>query len=137
MRAWLERALRGERQVVFVTGEAGIGKTTLVNALLEHASAAAEGIWIARGQCLEQYGAGEAYLPVLDGLFAARPGAWTANGSWRCCASTRRRGCSNCRRSFPRPNERRSQTHVVGATRERMLREMAEAVEAMSAEALP
>jgi predicted ATPase len=63
----LERALRGDRQVVFVTGEAGIGKTTVVNVLLDHA-AAVPGFLIARGQCLEQYGAGEAYLPMLDGL---------------------------------------------------------------------
>ena len=28
------KALRGERQVVFITGEAGIGKTTLVDAFL-------------------------------------------------------------------------------------------------------
>jgi predicted ATPase len=27
----LDQALRGQRQVVFVTGEAGIGKTTLVD----------------------------------------------------------------------------------------------------------
>src|SRR5215470_572939 len=31
---WLEAALRGERQVVFITGEAGIGKTTLVDAFV-------------------------------------------------------------------------------------------------------
>jgi DNA-binding winged helix-turn-helix (wHTH) protein len=30
MRAWLERALGGERQIVFVTGEPGIGKTTVI-----------------------------------------------------------------------------------------------------------
>src|SRR5262245_25435379 len=65
MLEWLQRALSGERQIVFVTGEAGIGKTTLVEALLEQA-AGFEEILVARGQCLEQYGAGEAYLPVLD-----------------------------------------------------------------------
>ena len=67
LREWLERALAGERQVVFVTGEPGIGKTTLVNALLQEVSAATN-MRVARGQCLEQYGAGEAYLPVLEGL---------------------------------------------------------------------
>ena len=46
----------------------GIGKTTLVNALLQEVSAARANMRVARGQCLEQYGAGEAYLPVLDGL---------------------------------------------------------------------
>ena len=49
----------------FVTGEPGIGKTTLVNAVLEQA-ASVKGVRMARGQCLEHYGAGEAYLPVLD-----------------------------------------------------------------------
>ena len=59
----------GERQVVFVTGEAGIGKTTLVNAFLDRPRRPHEA-GVARGQCLEQYGAGEAYLPVLDALLA-------------------------------------------------------------------
>ncbi len=67
LRALLHRALDGERQVVFVTGEAGIGKTTLVSALLDHATTI-DRTRTARGQCLEQYGAGEAYLPVLEAL---------------------------------------------------------------------
>jgi DNA-binding winged helix-turn-helix (wHTH) protein len=32
---WLDKALRGEPQLVFVTGEPGIGKTTLVEAFLQ------------------------------------------------------------------------------------------------------
>src|SRR5262249_30112922 len=64
---WLEKALGGERQIVFITGEPGIGKTTLVEAFL--AKSAAEGrMWIGRGQCIEHYGAGEPYLPVLEAL---------------------------------------------------------------------
>jgi DNA-binding winged helix-turn-helix (wHTH) protein len=34
LHGWLERALLGEHQVVFMTGEPGIGKTTLVEAFL-------------------------------------------------------------------------------------------------------
>jgi DNA-binding winged helix-turn-helix (wHTH) protein/tetratricopeptide (TPR) repeat protein len=63
----LGRALQGERRVVFVTGEAGIGKTALVNrflsALMNH-----PGVAVGWGQCVEQYGAGEAYLPILEAL---------------------------------------------------------------------
>lgn len=63
----LGRALRGERQVVFVTGEPGIGKTMLVNSfvgsLRDHPALA-----VAWGQCVEQYGSGEAYLPILEAL---------------------------------------------------------------------
>src|SRR5687767_73945 len=63
----LQQALQGSRQVVFITGEAGLGKTTLVEAFLE--GLGAYGIlWLGRGQCLEQYGAGEAYMPVLEAL---------------------------------------------------------------------
>jgi hypothetical protein len=77
MRYWLERALTGERQIVFVTGEAGIGKTTLVQALLEQV-VDGPAIWVARGQCLEHYGASEPYMPVLDGF--SRLGRTQANG---------------------------------------------------------
>jgi hypothetical protein len=67
LRAALESARQGKRQLVFVTGEAGVGKTTLVDAFLE--DVAAEGTaWIARGSCVEQYGSGEAYLPVLAAI---------------------------------------------------------------------
>jgi hypothetical protein len=62
---WLEKALRGKRQVGFVTGEPGIGKTTLVEVFLGQVHADGH-IRIGRGQCLEQRGQGEAYLPVLE-----------------------------------------------------------------------
>src|SRR5215471_2511843 len=39
---WLERALAGERQIVFVTGEPGIGKTTLVEKFLRQEQASYE-----------------------------------------------------------------------------------------------
>jgi predicted ATPase len=52
--------------MVFVTGDPGIGKTALVEALLREV--ASGGALIARGTCIEQYGSGEAYLPVLGAL---------------------------------------------------------------------
>src|SRR5262249_31909735 len=63
----LAQALRGQRQVVLVSGEAGLGKTTVVDAFLA-TLAPAPPLWVAWGQCLAHYGAGEAYLPVLDAL---------------------------------------------------------------------
>src|SRR5713101_3303010 len=67
LHGWLEKALRGERQVVFVTGESGIGKTTVVEAFLARAETQVN-IWTARGRCVAHYGTGEAYLPVLEAL---------------------------------------------------------------------
>jgi len=63
----LATALTGVRQLLFVTGEAGLGKTTLVEAFLTALEASGP-LWIGRGQCLDHYGAGEAYLPVLEAL---------------------------------------------------------------------
>lgn len=60
-RAW-EQAAQGRRAVVWVAGEPGIGKSTLI----EH-FAATVGV-CARGQCVEHYGAGEPYLPILEAL---------------------------------------------------------------------
>lgn len=64
---WLRRAAAGRRQVAFVSGDAGIGKTAVVDAFLERA-AAMPGVRVARGQCIELYGVSEAYRPWLDAL---------------------------------------------------------------------
>ena len=50
--------------MVWVAGEPGIGKTTLI----EHFVAGLGGVACARGQCVEHYGTGEPYLPVLEAL---------------------------------------------------------------------
>src|SRR5262245_58486983 len=67
LRGWLDEADRGERRLVFVTGEPGIGKTALVDAFLANLGAAGHPV-VAQGQCIEQYGAGEPYLPIIEAL---------------------------------------------------------------------
>jgi chromosomal replication initiation ATPase DnaA len=69
MRGWLERALAGERQTIFVTGEPGIGKTTLVRAFLEQAKEVTD-VLVARGQCLEHYGGGNHIFRCSMGFLA-------------------------------------------------------------------
>jgi DNA-binding winged helix-turn-helix (wHTH) protein len=67
LQRWYTTAQQGTRQVGFITGEAGAGKTALVEAFVTHV--AAEGaVWIGHGQCIDQYGMGEAYLPLLEVL---------------------------------------------------------------------
>ena len=132
LRAWVDRALDGERQVVFVTGEPGIGKTTIVNAMLQDAAAATEGLWMARGQCLEQYGAGEAYLPGTGWLFSTGPRArWRAHHRG---LAPPRPGVAPAVAIPHLPADRETlERQGGGATRERMLREMADAVEGITA----
>jgi DNA-binding winged helix-turn-helix (wHTH) protein/tetratricopeptide (TPR) repeat protein len=62
-RAW-DMACGGKRAVVWVAGEPGIGKTTLIDYFV----AGLGDIAFARGQCVEHYGNGEPYLPVLEAL---------------------------------------------------------------------
>src|SRR5262245_61142363 len=59
---WWTWAHQGTRQIVCLTGEAGIGKTALVDAFVAHV-AATDTVWTGQGHCLEHYGPGEAYLP--------------------------------------------------------------------------
>jgi predicted ATPase len=70
LRAQLDSLTRGQRQVVFVTGEAGIGKTALVDTFCtscRHANASLKPA-IARGQCVEGFGQKEEYYPMMEAL---------------------------------------------------------------------
>ena len=132
MRGWLQRALAGERQTVFITGEPGIGKTTIVQAFLEQATQV-PGVRVARGQCLEHYGSGEAYLPVLDGfsrLCRSRDGAQVLDVLRQHASAW----LAQMPSLVPQSERGNLQTQVVAATRERMLREMAEAIETLTSE---
>ena len=76
------QAQQGARQIVFVTGEAGMGKTTLVDAVCARSWRPQKALRLGRGQCIEHYGAGEAYLPLLEALgrLGRAPGGRTAGG---------------------------------------------------------
>src|SRR6266545_5764276 len=65
--AWYEHVQQGERQIIFVSGEAGIGKTTLVEHFLAQVQPQRL-VRIGHGHCVEQSEQGEAYLPVLQAL---------------------------------------------------------------------
>ena len=126
----LERALAGERQTVFVSGDAGAGKTTLVEELVARAAERGTALAITGGQCLEHFGAAEAYMPVLEaiGRLVREPGAprsllrryapaWFAQLPWL----------------IEDDDRDRLARELLGGARERMLREMAEFTEAFGA----
>ncbi|MDX1375829.1 MAG: AAA family ATPase [Burkholderiales bacterium] len=66
LRAAWRLAAKGRRQIVWIAGEAGVGKTTLIERFMADVGE----VHCAHGQCVEQYGAGEPYLPVLEALSA-------------------------------------------------------------------
>ncbi len=62
----LSRALNGQGQVVFVTGEAGTGKTALVGEFLRRAQEQNAELVLALGECNSQTGQSDAYLPFKE-----------------------------------------------------------------------
>src|SRR4030088_2018803 len=64
----LSKAQQGRRQIVFITGEPGIGKTTLVDEFQRRAATQVLSMRIGRGQCVEGYGGKEPYYPLLEAL---------------------------------------------------------------------
>ena len=116
--AW-ERASRGARAIAWVAGEPGIGKTTLI----EHFASGLGEVACARGQCVQQYGSGEPFHPVLQALgelcrknpdvpplLRAVAPTWLLQLPWVSTADEREA----------------LRQELVGATPERMLREMGE-----------
>lgn len=67
LRSLVEDATRGRRRMALVTGEAGIGKTALLEAVLEELSPVPDDrTLLGRGQCIEQRGESEPYHPLLE-----------------------------------------------------------------------
>ena len=128
----LAAAVAGQGSIVFLAGEPGIGKTALARAFMRRARSEPS-VSIGRGHCVEQYGAGEAYLPFLDALsrFIAGPGREHTLAAMRKAAPT---WCLQVPAAIDTPEARDDvQRRAVGATPERMLRELMDGVSASAA----
>jgi DNA-binding SARP family transcriptional activator len=127
LEAALADAAAGVRRLAMITGEPGSGKTALVEAFM-----AGRDVTTATGRCLEHRGPGEPYMPVLEALgaladgpaagrvvevLAQRAPTWLAELPWLLDAD-----------DLAALRER-----IGGATRERMLREIVEALESLAA----
>lgn len=146
---WLDKALHGERQLVFVTGEPGIGKTMLIEAFRQRLASGEWRVslssqrstdtvrvpdpWLVKGQCIEQYGASEAYLPILEAL-----GRLARQTEGHPLIAVLQQYAPTWLAQMPALLSAQDfdtlQRRVLGTTRERMLREMAEALEVLTAE---
>ena len=63
--AWWEAARQGQGQLALVEGEAGVGKTRLVEEVIRYAEA--QGATVLRGRCYE-FGGGVPYQPIAEAL---------------------------------------------------------------------
>ena len=128
-----QRVLNGERQIIFITGEPGIGKTALAEEFQRRVAFDGQSIRIAHGQCIEGYGSKEAYGPVLDALgqlcrgpqveplvdiLSAEAPTWLAQLPGL----------------LARGRREMLQREISGVARERMVRELGDALESITAE---
>lgn len=76
-----KKALNGQGRAVFVTGEAGSGKTTVVSEFARRAREAHKDLIIASGNCNAHTGIGDPYLPfreIMDLLTGDVEARWSA-----------------------------------------------------------
>jgi len=128
---WLERAQEGTRQIVFVTGEPGIGKTTVVEAFVQRLSTHPR-LRMAQVRCLAHYGVGEPYMPILEAL-----GQLCQPPEGHAVVTLLTRVAPTWLLQMPWPlsddDTERLQRLTLGATPQRMLREIVQALEALTA----
>ena len=155
------QAQQGQRQVVLVSGEPGIGKTTFVEAFLQRLVSRVQSlepeasnpllskvrtpdpqpqpldtqVWIGHGQGVEAYGPGEAYLPILEAI--GRLGRNLGRGQ---LTAVLHRHAPTWLAQLPAlvdPGAREKlHRQVAGATQERMLRELCDVLEVLTTEQL-
>src|SRR6185369_10934723 len=118
----------GLRNLVFVVGDAGIGKSTLVERFVAGSNFA-----VAFGQCIEHYGSGEPYMPVLEALNALchAEGGTVVVDAMRRIAPT---WLLQLPWFLGSEDRRDLQRETSGATQDRMLREFGELIEHVAAD---
>ena len=83
---FLDLALADRGRIVFITGEAGSGKTTLVNEFTRRARAAHPDLIVANGNCNAHTGIGDPYLPfreIMELLTGNVESRWSAGAITR------------------------------------------------------
>src|SRR5215475_592436 len=126
-----QRARSGQRQLVFLTGEPGIGKSALANCFLEQLQAE-QPVRVAHGQCLDQHGAGEPYLPLIEAV--TRLAGQQDGPAVRAVFSAEAPSWAPQMPSLWTGDERKTLEARGQATRERMMREMTVALEAVASD---
>ncbi len=132
--AALKQATEGTGRLFFLTGGPGVGKTSLADEFLRRSRKQFPTLLMSRGRCVEQYGTGEAYLPFLDAMGALLngPGRERVGAVLRTHAPT---WCMELPTAFATTTGslEKLQQETIGATKERMMREMGDALGSLAA----
>jgi predicted ATPase len=127
----MRKASAEKVQVVFLTGEPGIGKTALADEFQRQVAVSDRKVRFAEGQCVEGFGSKEAFYPVLEAVGRLCRGPDGAR-----VIDTLAREAPTWLVQFPAlltPHHREMlRQEILGATRERMLREICDALSAVS-----
>lgn len=126
-------AVRGQPQLIFINGPAGIGKSSLIEESVTHITHT-EPCLFARGYCLENKNTAEAYFPILDAL--AKIARHPLGKNFKPLLARYAPGWLWQMPWLIEQNEQSAlQQQLIGSTPQRMIREMAELLAALSAEA--
>lgn len=124
----LRHATQGDRQVIFITGETGIGKTALID-LFCRQCCSEDQVCIARGQCVEGFAGKEAYYPVIEAL-----GQLCSPNEGKIHVHVMRQKAPSWYPQFAALHSDGSAPIAVAVRGERMLNEICDAIEAMASE---
>ena len=128
----LEQTMAKRGRTLLITGEPGIGKTTLADEFMLRARRRPSHLLVARGRCVEQYGTSETYLPFLDALGSLLAGT----GGARVATVLRSHAptwCLQLPAAFGSSDtQAQLQQETIGATKDRMLRELGDALNALT-----
>ena len=122
-------AVAGDRKALFLTGEAGIGKSAILAEFLEGIDDPGS-CYVMRGQCLQQRGAAEPYFSLLDALgrLARVEGPEVVDVIERVAPSW----LAQLPSLLDEERSQRIERRLLGVTAHRMLREGTDIVEELS-----
>ena len=129
--AYLSETFDGRSGLVFVSGDAGMGKTRLVDEFVQRMAAKQNGITVVRTQCVETFGEIEPWYPVLEALSRISNGPSRADllEALEAVAPTWLVQLPVLTKAAHRDILRQE---ILGATRGRMLREICELLERLA-----
>lgn len=119
--ASLKDAIQGKTSIVFIRGEPGAGKTTLIRSFMKQVGAPVSCVL---GQCVDQYGSVEPYLPLLEAI------GQLAREAGRDCVLQLRQYAPSWLSQLPwlidEAERDKLQREIEGTNKQRMLRELGE-----------